>query len=263
MTATSAPGRLDKFRLEGKNAVITGGATGIGRAIAQDFAEAGASVAVISRDTDKCREAAGQLSELGVATYHGYVDVADPASATQAVANVESDLGPIDILVNNSGIVHWGPTLEADQTAGWDQILAVNLTGVWNMSRAVGRGMVERGSGVILNMGSMSAFVVNRPQIQPSYNASKAAVHQLTKSLAVEWAPYGIRVNALACGYVATDLLSDKLQDPEFQRLWNDTPFGRPGTPDEVAPIARFLVSEASSYLTGSIVVADGGYSLW
>jgi NAD(P)-dependent dehydrogenase (short-subunit alcohol dehydrogenase family) len=140
----------------------------------------------------------------------------------------------------------------------WD----VNVDGVWRCSRAVGAQMVERGTGAIVNIGSISAQIVNRPQWQPAYNASKAAVHQLTKSLAAEWAPSGVRVNALAPGYVKTEMAP--VDDPRFRPRWiGDAPMQRAAVPEEIAPSVVYLASDASSFMTGSVLVVDGGYTVF
>jgi NAD(P)-dependent dehydrogenase (short-subunit alcohol dehydrogenase family) len=138
--------------------------------------------------------------------------------------------------------------------------MAVNLDAVWTCSQTFGRYFVDRRAGSIVNIGSMSGFIVNRPQWQPAYNASKAAVHHLTRSLAAEWAPHGVRVNALAPGYIKTDM--SPVDDPEFRQHWiEDAPMQRYGTVEELAPAVIFLASEASSFVTGSVLVADGGYT--
>lgn len=253
------------FRLDGKRALITGGATGIGLAIAESLAGAGAGIAILARDAERAQRAADELHEkFNVPTYAIKGDVSDDQNIEEAVARIEQEFGELDILIANSGVGYWSPALDVEQQPGWRDVLGVNLDGVWNTNRAVGRRMVERGRGAILNIGSISAQIVNRPQWQPAYNASKAAVHQLTKSLAAEWAPHGIRVNALAPGFTGTDILFGHLDDPAYQRYWiDDTPLQRPAEPAEMGPPALFLVSDASSYITGTVLVADGGYTLW
>jgi NAD(P)-dependent dehydrogenase (short-subunit alcohol dehydrogenase family) len=230
---------LDTFRLDGKVAVITGGGTGIGAAVATALDEAGAEVVIASRSQ-------------GVIT-----DVTDAESVRAMVAEV----GPIDVLVNNAGVCVHRPALEVPDEE-WRAVWDVNVDGVWNCSRVVGEQMIARGGGVIVNIGSISAQIVNRPQWQPAYNASKAAVHQLTKSLAAEWAPHGVRVNALAPGYVKTEMAP--VDDPRFKPLWiDDPPMGRYALPEEMGPSVVFLASDASSFMTGSVLVVDGGYTLW
>jgi NAD(P)-dependent dehydrogenase (short-subunit alcohol dehydrogenase family) len=232
-------GVLDAFRLDGKVAVVTGGGRGIGAAVAVALREAGAEVVIASRSE-------------GVIT-----DVTDVSSVRAMVAEV----GPIDILVNNAGVCFHRPALEVPDEE-WRAVWDVNVDGVWNCSRVVGEQMIARGGGVIVNIGSISAMIVNRPQWQPAYNASKAAVHQLTKSLAAEWARSGVRVNALAPGYVKTEMAP--VDDPRFKPLWiDDPPMGRYALPEELGPSVVYLASDASSFMTGSVLVVDGGYTLW
>lgn len=252
---------LQKFSLDTKIALVTGGNRGIGRGVAQALAEAGASVAITARSEADAQTAANELRELGLTVIGVALDVGDAEAVERAVARVEQELGPIDILINNAGISIGGAALDIDDDV-WNQTLDTNLNGVWRCSRAVGRRMAERGSGVIVNMGSMSAMIVNQPRWQPAYLASKAAVHQLTKALAAEWAPHGIRVNAVAPGYILTE--ASPVDQPEYyDSCVAPAAMKRYGTVDEIGAIAVFLASEASSFMTGSVVVADGGYTLF
>ena len=172
---------------------------------------------------------------------------------------VTDRLGPVDVLVNNAGVCYHRPAAEVPNDE-WLDTFDVNVHGLWYCAQAVGRQMIERGGGSIVNIGSISAMIVNRPQWQPAYNASKAAVHQLTKSLAAEWAPHNVRVNALAPGYVKTAMAP--VDEPRFRRHWiEDAPMQRYGTVEELAPAVVFLASDASSFITGSVLVADGGYT--
>ena len=252
---------VDSFRLDGKVAVVTGGNRGLGRAFAQALGEAGAAVAVLARDAAANEQAVAELAAAGVTARSVTADVADRASLVSAADQILAAFGRVDVLVNNAGTCIHRPALEVTPEE-WDEVITVNLTGVWNGCQVFGRHMVEAGGGVIVNVGSMSAAIVNRPQWQPAYNASKAGVHHLTRSLAAEWAPLGIRVNAVAPGYVRTDM--SPIDRPEFRRYWiEDTPQQRAASPEEIAPSVVFLASPASAFMTGSILTIDGGYSVF
>jgi NAD(P)-dependent dehydrogenase (short-subunit alcohol dehydrogenase family) len=247
---------LDAFRLDGRVAIVTGGNRGLGRAFAAALAGAGARVAIAARDQDRSETVADDIGALAVAT-----DVTDEASVSAMLGTVTSELGPVDVLVNNSGTCFHRPALDVPDEE-WRAVWDVNVDGLWRCSRVVGAQMVGRGTGAIVNIGSISAQIVNRPQMQPAYNASKAAVHQLTKSLAAEWAPHGVRVNALAPGYVKTEMAP--VDRPEFRRHWiEDAPMQRYAVPDELGPSLVYLASDASSFVTGTVLVVDGGYTLW
>ncbi|HWE64495.1 MAG TPA: glucose 1-dehydrogenase [Chloroflexota bacterium] len=253
-------GVLDAFKLTGKVAVVTGGNMGLGEAFAGALAEAGAQVAIAARRHEVSEEVAGAIEAAGGRALVVDVDVTQPEQVERMLATVTKQLGPVDILVNNAGLCIHRPALEV--TPGeWHQVWDVNIHGLWYCAQTVGRQMVERRAGVMINIGSISAMIVNRPQWQPAYNASKAAVHQLTKSLAAEWAPYNVRVNALAPGYVKTAMAP--VDDPQF-RIWReDTPQQRYALPEELGPTLVYLASDASSFMTGSVLVIDGGYTLW
>jgi NAD(P)-dependent dehydrogenase (short-subunit alcohol dehydrogenase family) len=247
---------LDRFRLDGKVAVVTGGNRGLGRAFVSALREAGADVAIAARDQPRSEQVA---SELGATAFP--TDVTDDASVAAMLDAVTERLGPVDVLVNNAGVAFHGSALTVPEEE-WRAVWDVNVDGLWRCSRIVGEQMVSRRSGVIVNIGSMSGMIVNRPQMQPAYNASKAAVHHLTRSLAAEWAPFGVRVNALAPGYVKTEMAP--VDQPEFRRHWiEDAPMARYAIPEELGPSVVFLASDASSFVTGSVLVADGGYTLW
>ena len=252
---------LDAFSLTGKVSVVTGASRGIGRALAQALAEAGSDVVLLVRDRKGASAAVAELESLGVAALAVTADVTDSGQVEQAVTEIMAQMGQVDILVNNAGTCIHRPALEVTPEE-WRSVMDVNVDGVWHCAQAFGRQMVAQRSGVIVNIGSISAQIVNRPQWQPGYNASKAAVHQLTKSLAAEWAPYGVRVNALAPGYIKTEMAP--VDAPQFRRHWiEDAPMRRYATPDELGPSVVFLASDASSFMTGSVLVVDGGYTVF
>lgn len=253
---------MDRFRLDDQVALVTGARRGLGRAFARALGEAGAKVAISSREPAEGERTAKELRGEGLNVICVSGDVTSLPEVEAMVATVEDELGPVDVLVNNAGVCEHLPALDVSP-GSWREVLSVNLDGVWFCSQVVGRTMVSRRRGVIVNIGSISGLIVNRPQWQPAYNASKAAVHQLSRSLAGEWAPFGVRVNALALGYVATDM-SPYPTEPQSARWWvEDVPMQRMASPDEVAPAVVYLASEASSFATGTVLVLDGGYTVW
>jgi NAD(P)-dependent dehydrogenase (short-subunit alcohol dehydrogenase family) len=252
---------LDTFALPSRVAVVTGGNRGLGRAFAHALGEAGAAVAILARDVTASARVVEELTGKGIRAAAFTADMADRAAVFAAAERIEDEFGPVDVLVNNAGTCIHRPALEVTED-DWHAVIDVNLTGVWYGCQAFGGRMVRAGAGTIVNVGSMSGEIVNRPQWQPAYNASKAAVHHLTKSLAAEWAPFGVRVNAVAPGYVRTDMTP--IDRPEFAAHWiGDAPMQRAAEPTEIAPAVVFLASPASSFMTGSILVIDGGYTAY
>ncbi|GIJ70442.1 SDR family NAD(P)-dependent oxidoreductase [Virgisporangium ochraceum] len=250
---------LESFGLAGRVAVVTGGNRGLGRAFARALGEAGASVALLVRDVDGAAPTVEELEARGTRARAFRADVTSGPEVQRAVGEIVDAFGRIDILVNNAGTCVHRPALEVTD-AEWNEVMETNVTGVWHCCQAFGRHMAQRGGGTIVNIGSMSALIVNRPQWQPAYNASKAAVHHLTRSLAAEWAPLGIRVNALAPGYVKTEMAP--VDEPRFRQHWiDDVPMRRYATPEEIAPSVVYLASDASAFMTGSVLVIDGGYT--
>jgi NAD(P)-dependent dehydrogenase (short-subunit alcohol dehydrogenase family) len=252
---------LDLFRLDDRTAVVTGATRGLGRAFALALAEAGANVVVIGRDKDAAERVAGELADRGRERLVVLGDIRDRASVMSACERSVERFGAVDILVNNAGTCIHKPALEVTDDE-WREVMSTNVDALWLCSQVFGAQMVERGRGAIVNIGSISAQIVNRPQWQPAYNASKAAVHQLTRSLAAEWAPFGVRVNAVAPGYVKTDMAP--VDEPRFQRYWiEDAAMGRYALPAEIAGAVVYLASDASSFVTGSVLIADGGYTVF
>ena len=251
---------LEKFRLEGQTALITGASRGIGLGIARALGEAGARLIVSSKTPRP--EAIASLESAGYQVDYIAADMADPKAPSALIEAATKLTGRLDILVNNAGIAVGGDT-ESFPAEDYRRLMAINLDAVFLACQAALGPMRRQKAGVILNIGSISGNISNVPQRQVAYNASKAAVHMLTKSLASDYASENIRVNAIAPGYIVTDMTHDGLANPEWAAIWNGmTPLGRPGVVDEVAAGALFLCSPASSYVTGEVLVIDGGYTL-
>lgn len=247
----------NKTDLTGRLALVTGAGQGIGASIAGALAAFGAEVVCTDILTERAETTASDLRAAGLRARSAALDVTDSAG----IDSLARALPALDILVCNAGIVS-NIAAEDMSDAEWDRVIAVNLTGVFRVCRGFGRRMLEMGRGSIINIGSMSGQIVNVPQPQCHYNASKAGVHHLTKSLAVEWAKRGVRVNAVAPTYIETPLLEGLESQPGLVSRWLEmTPAGRMGKPHEIASVVAFLASDASSLLTGSVISADAGYT--
>jgi len=255
MSGTTSPAPLS-----GKVALVTGASSGLGRHSARVLAAAGAHVAIAARRTDALASLAQEIAATGGRAYAVAMDVRDARSVADAVANAEATLGPIDILLNNAGIATTRAFLEQDE-AEWQSVLDTNLHGAWRVARACSTRMAAAGrGGTIVNTGSILGLRVARHV--SAYAAAKAALHSLTASMAMELARHSIRVNALAPGYIATELNRDFLSGPAGQAMLKRVPLGRFGTPDDLDGALMLLVSDAGRYITGSVIVVDGGHSL-
>jgi NAD(P)-dependent dehydrogenase (short-subunit alcohol dehydrogenase family) len=254
---------LEKFNLKGRTAVVTGGGQGIGLACAQALGEAGAKLVVADLVPERVDSAVAHLAALGIAASGERLDVTDSA-AVEALAEKLEHAGGVQILVNNAGVAKSDVRAEDTSDEHWRFHMSVNVDGVFWCCRAFGKRMLARRAGAIVNIGSMSGFIVNKPQEQSFYNASKAAVHHMTRSLAAEWADRGVRVNAVAPTYIETPLTKFGMEDKAMAAVWLEmTPMRRVGQPEEIASVVLFLASDAASLMTGSIVLADGGYCCW
>lgn len=248
-----------KLDAHGKVAIVTGGAKGIGRKGVEAYLEAGTNVVIADIDVKTAEDTAKELSAVGPQIVVIETDVTNPDSVKKMVRQVKEKFGTIDILFNNAGICVNEAAAEMSFES-WKKVIDINLTGIFLVAQEVGKVMIEQRSGVIINTASMSAHIVNQPQPQCSYNASKAGVIQLTKSLAVEWASYGVRVNSISPGYIATEMT---LKAPEeWKSVWTGHGvYDRMGKPEELKTALLYLASENSSFTTGADIVIDGAFT--
>ena len=254
-------GILEKMRLDGKVAFVTGGARGIGKSIATAIAEAGSHVAIVDMDIAEAQKTADEIAQLGVKTLAIQTNVTDEADVNNMIERIMDVFGKLDIAFCNAGICINEPA-DTMTYAQFKKVIDVNLNGVFLTAQAAAKVMIRQGRGSIINTASMSGHIVNVPQPQCAYNASKAGVIMLTKSMAVEFAKTGVRVNSISPGYIGTDLV---LESPNLKPLiqkWNNlSPVGRMGRPDELQAIAVYLAGDTSDFTTGSDFVIDGAFT--
>jgi NAD(P)-dependent dehydrogenase (short-subunit alcohol dehydrogenase family) len=257
---------LDRFALQGATALVTGGAQGIGRGYAFALGEAGAKVAIVDINRETAESTVRELEAEGIEAMALACDVTDPDQVAATVRHIVEAWGKLTIGVNNAGMGIWSDAMTMPY-GQWRKMMALNLDGIFLCAREEAKYMKEAGYGKIVNTASMSAHIVNTPQNQVAYNASKAGVLHLTRSLAAEWAPFGIRVNSISPGYTRTELVEKLLESPEGKKMepkWLAMiPQGRMGTVEDLQGACLYLASRASDYMTGSDLVVDGGYCCW
>jgi gluconate 5-dehydrogenase len=259
-------GTLDLFRLDGKRALVTGASRGLGRSMALALADAGADVVITGRTQETLDATAGEIEARGRQAWTVKVDMAVPAECEKACARILAERDPIDILINNVGNRTAGTPIQAESIDSWQQMMDLNLTSCVVATRLAGSAMLARGmGGRIINISSISAFVANRGTGGRAYETSKAALMHFTRSAAADWAPHGITVNAICPGLFMTDANKawNERRPEVIQTFVRNVPMGRTGEPDEIGPLAVYLASPASSYVTGAAYVIDGGYTLW
>ena len=257
---------LDRFRLDGRVALVTGGGSGIGRGFAHALAEAGAKVAIVDMSTTSAETVANELAEMGAESIAITTDVTQTDQVQKMVDTIINHWGSLTIGFNNAGIAGWydAETMPEDE---WRKIMSVNMDGVFYCAQAEGRIMLEAGYGKIINTASMSAHISNTPQNQAAYNASKAGVLHLTRSLATEWAARGVRVNSISPGYTRTALVEQFINEPigaeKYPHWMERTPMGKMAEVSDLVGAAVYLASEASDFMTGNDMIIDGGYCAW
>ncbi len=250
-----------EISLEGQVAIVTGAGRGIGRAIAHAFAQAGASVAIASRTQEELDQVAAEIHELGGRALVVPTDVSDEAAVERLVEATVAELGTLDVMVNNAGVAPFLATFMDTRPEGFEKYFGINFWSAVYGTRAAGRVLLDKHSGCVLNLSSIDAFMME-PDLA-YYGAAKAAIENLTKAVAVEWASSGVRVNALAPGWIDTPMNRAEREDPEAERkILSGIPMGRWGRPEEVAAAALFLCSRLASFITGETLIVDGGQTI-
>ncbi|MFA5513766.1 MAG: SDR family oxidoreductase [Sphaerochaetaceae bacterium] len=255
-------GILEKMRLDGKSVFVTGGARGLGYAMATALAEAGASIMIADLDLNSAKEAAKELSKISNKKMTAIgVDISKPHEVNLMVEKMLSEYGKIDVAFCNAGIGKEN-RVEEDSYDEWKEVIEVNLNGTFLCAQAAGKVMIEQGHGSIILTASMSGHIVNIPQTECSYAVSKAGVIKMAKNMAVEWAPHGIRVNSISPGYMATEMtMNNKNLTPLIDKWLELTPLKRMGKPEDLQSIAVYLAGDTSSFTTGADFIIDGGYT--
>ena len=257
---------LDRFRLDGKRALVTGGSRGLGREMVLAMADVGADILVVGRDADSLERVAAEVRERGREATMFTADLSDPVSCEVICQRVLSEHGPVDILINNVGGRREDIPTEEMSLEKWRELIDLNLTSTFVCTREIGRAMIERGAGGrIINVSSINALVAGRGIAGRHYETAKAAIVQFTRAVAVDWAPHGITANSICPGtfLTAPNLRWSKLKPEVVERIRENIPLGEFGCPEDLGPLAVYLASDASRYMTGAVLVIDGGYTLW
>ena len=259
-------GVLDRFRQDGKRALVTGGSRGLGRSMALALAEVGADIIITGRTQDTLDATAAEIRALGRQAWTIRADMAIPAECETAVASALREFGPIDVLINNVGNRDENVPIATQSLEFWQKLIDLNLTSCFIGTKMVGAAMLARGQGGrIINIASISALIANRGIAGRHYETAKAAVLHFTRCAAADWAPHGITVNAICPGLFMTDANKrwNETRPDVIQAIVTNIPMGRTGEPDEIGPLAVYLASPAAAYVTGAAYVIDGGYTLW